>query len=291
MRRLVLFALFLACAGLVGCGGGSTTAAAPTDLVEVQGKLLTRDGTATALDGVTVSCPESGDGDVTDAAGDFRMQVPVDRPFHVDFHDPVWPDGGMPHDGMHEPHDPVADATEADGGDIALGPVRAGDTCRIEVHLQDGEVVECDVSWGDAVGAEQGEERLDHDPYCDQLDSRGEIEVTFENGCLSVEVEVEGLSGPASYDVYLVNAAGEEAYLATLSVDGDGVGHLEGTWCEGDALPFDAATPADLAGYGVVVYDEAGEAVFRGHLPYHHAADVGDAHGGMGGMGGMDGMM
>jgi len=274
MRRLVPIALCLSMLGAVACGGGATSGAPATELATVQGKIVTRDGSTSGLEGVGVSCPESGLGDVTDAAGTFRVDVPVGLPFHVDFHDPAWPDGVAPHDGMHDPHDPQDDDAEADGDGIAVRPVARDEPCVIEVHLQDGEVVECRVSWGDGDGEEQGERRLDHDPLCDEQDAHAEVEITIENGCLAVEVEVQGFSGAANLDVHLVNAEGEEAYLATLVIDTDGVGHLEWSWCEGDALPFDAATPTDLAGSGVRVYDEEGTVVFDGHLPYHHG--VGD---------------
>jgi len=293
----VAFALF----GAAACGGGST-GGDPADFVTVQGKLETRDGTADALDGVLVTCVETGATDMTDGVGAFQMHVPRGQAFHLDFDDPRWQGSGPHHDGAGEHHDPYRDGAEIDGGGVTLRPDGPQDWCDVEVHLESGEIVECHVRWGDGQNeTRDGERPLDRDPLCDEVGAFGEIEISVTDGCLAIEVEVDGFSGAASLDVYLVDMAGEEAFLGALEVDSDGVGHMELSWCEGDALPFDAASPEDLAGAAVVVYDEVGEIVFRGHLPHQHEdaeghhhhgwedEDAGHEHGGPGDMGGPGG--
>ena len=273
MRLHTSIALIAALVAVAGCGGGSTTGPVPTDtsdLALVQGKLATRDGSTQTLDGVVVTCLQTGESVTTGHDGAFRMHVPLDQDIHLAFDDPRWASGGPHHQGTNDHRDPIQDGTDIDGDGVRLSPF-PHDWCEVEVHLEDGAILECHVRWGtDERAPREGEHHLARDPFCGELDAVGEVEFRTEDGCLYVEVEIGGFSSAASLDIHLVDPTGEEAYLATMDVDATGVGHLEWSWCEGDPLPFDATTPVDLVGYGVVVYDEVGDVVFRGHLPHHH---------------------
>ena len=282
MRHALFILAVAALLGVAACGGGSSGGPGFVDtgtLVSVQGTLETRDGDATALGGVVVTCVETGEREVTDDQGGFRLRVPQHEPFHLDFHDPQWQDTGHRHDGEGEHRDPFPDGAEVDGGGVTLRPNGPQDWCDIELHLDGGEITECHVWWG--AGDDRirdGERQLDRDPLCEEVGAFGEIEITYDEGCLGIELEVDGFSGSASLDIYLADLDGTEVYVDTLLIDEEGVGHLELSWCEGDTLPFDADSPADLAGTYVVVYDEVGDVVFRGHLPHHHEDENGHHH-------------
>ena len=267
---------------LAACGGASTgtlAGAGTGDLVTVQGKLESRDGATTALAGVVVTCVESGERDVTDAQGAFQLHAPMHQRFHLDFEDPAWSTDAHSHGDHGEFHDPHPDEVEADGPGVTMHPAGTEESCDVEVHLDEGDVTECYVRWthGDE-RIREGERHLDRDPLCDEVDAMGEIEISLQDGCLAVEIEVDGFSGAASLDIYIEDPSGAQAYVATMEIDSAGAGHLDWSWCAGEPLPFDATAPEDLAGYGVVVYDEAGAVVFRSHLPHEHANHMGDSH-------------
>jgi hypothetical protein len=278
MRVIALSVLLVGLVSVFGCGGGSSGGEAGADLVTIQGTVLCRDGDTHMLSGIEVFCPESGDHGVTDGAGGVEVHVHPDVPFHLDFDDPMTPADGPCHGTAREGHDPMHDGAEIDGNEIAFGPVGRDETCEVEVCLEHGEVVEFHMLRSGPRGEFQdGEQRLGHDEFCDGMDAVAEIEIEVEGDCLRVEIDVDGIAGPQDLSVYLVDREGTEAFLATLPVDADGEGHLELTWCEGDALPFGAESPEDLAGYGITVYDEAEELLFVGHLPHHHPL-AGEGH-------------
>src|SRR5262245_9058722 len=95
-----------------GCGGGSGGGG---DAVgsQVLGHVVSRDGSSAELDGVVVSCEETGEVAVTDADGRFEMDVPSGTDFELSFEDPV--QDAEPGEDCDESDDPETDASDIDG--------------------------------------------------------------------------------------------------------------------------------------------------------------------------------
>ncbi len=256
---LGLVAFFPACGG-----GGSTPVSGST--AEVVGAVKTKNGSTDALGGLRVTLTTNGETTTTDPQGGFALRVPAGQTFAVRFEDPA--EAGTPGNDVDESDDPTPDASDIDGDVVSVGPLSDGETCHVDVEMENGNVAE---SWMDRQhdGADDhdGESRLLPPDGTDAPGRVGEAEVACGQDCCGLEIEVRGLEGPATYDVQLWNPDGDTADLASLDVAADGQGRLALRYCTGDELPFGATTLQDLAGYEVVLVDSEGTIQLRGMLP------------------------
>jgi hypothetical protein len=280
----------LALVWVAACGGGGAPPATGA-AAQVQGKVTSRNGLALALDGVVVSCPETGGTVVTGADGSFRVDVPADAPFRVDFDDPRAL-GVLDRFGCEPSSDPDADADDLRRDGVDIGALGSGETCDLEVALVDGAVVAFRLARdGDAAGAgggangrpglwegetppaegprEPGEapDRCGEGWLFPTLPERpllGQVEVTRDGDCWVVEVEVDcGFETTGTFTVEVVLADGTTTALGTVTVTTDG-GHTSFRLCPGDGERID---PEALAGAVVQVLDADGNVVLSGVIP------------------------
>jgi hypothetical protein len=254
------FLTALACLGLLAaCGGGTGAPSA-----QVTGKVATVNGLSSAVGGVQVDVVGGGSA-VTAPDGTFTVAVPADQPFRLRFSAPS-DVAGAPHADVSESGDDTPDETDLDGSDVAMDGLGSDEPCRVDVEMEDGEVIEVWVDHGE--GHLAAESRLLPPDGSGDATARGEAEVRCGDGCCRLEVEAQGLAGPAVYDVVLQQPDGDqEATLGTLETNADGAGHFVAEACEGDPLPFDAASLADLAGAPIVLVGADGTILLQGTLP------------------------
>jgi hypothetical protein len=104
----------------------------------------------------------------------------------------------------------------------------------------------------------------------------GEVEVGGTEGCSFMEIEVDGLSPEATYDVFVLGEGGA-ALVTTFMTNAEGSGHGAIESCSGDRpLPFGVASVADLAGLEIIVKDAAGGIVLLGTVPEMGSEEHGD---------------
>ncbi len=175
---------------------------------------------------------------------------------------------GAPEEDVEEGKDPTPDAADIDGDEVEIDPLEDGETCEIEVEIEDGKIVECWVERNRKHGDREGEARL-LPPDCEtECTARGEIELQVEGDCVEVEVEVAGLQGPDVLEILLVADEGSEVTLGTIDVGEDGRGHFVMEACaKGGELPFDVDDVDTKAGAQVLLVDAAGTVVLEGTLP------------------------
>lgn len=268
MRSLRLVSSCVLLLALAHCGSGGGTTGGTESLALVQGKVTARDASPADLSGVEVHCLEAASADVTDDSGFFEVAVPSGHPFHLHFRDPSAPDVGTCREGRGEHADAHPEELDIDGSVVLLGGVGPGESCEVEVRIERGGVAACYVRRDGPDGAsEDGEEAYEEEGYCEGVGRAADVEVRVVEGCLHLELDMEGLASPAVLLAYLVDAAGAEYALGTLTVNADGTAHGEADWCEGDPLPLGATTWHDLMHLALVVRDDFGQVVFEGALP------------------------
>lgn len=256
----------LALLALPGCGGGgSAGGAAPA---QVQGKVLSRDGAATNLGGVEVTCEGTGTTVTTGPDGSFVLEVPDGTVVRVRFADPLARGLADLLSDCEEGDDDTPDESDASDDSVEVEALGTGEVVTIEVELADGRVIECGVSRSESGGVVVHCEGnlFPTDPDAPAF-SLAEIEINQADGCTTVEVEAEHLTPNQTLSLVLVAPDGARETLGTGTVDADGVLHASLTRCEGDPLPFGAASIEDLAGYGALVEDQDGNVLLAGQVP------------------------
>ncbi len=230
MRLLVplLFgALFLP-----ACGGGGADGGAGGP--QVLGKVTRRTGSEAGLGGVTVTCGNTGEVDVTSMDGSFSFDVPSGETITVTVRDGTIAVTGEDWD-CEEGDDDSTDGVDASEDQFELEPLDEDEVVTVEIELENGEIIEC---WVDDDGEHGGGE--DGEGECPLLpdptlapDARGELEVVRDGDCVALEVEVAGLDGAQSLDVVLLTPRGEHQ-VGTMEVGEEGTGHFEGRVCLDD---------------------------------------------------------
>lgn len=260
MRTTFAIAAVAAFSGLTSCGEGGGGAGTPA----ITGRILVRDGVSTNLSGVILTCPESGSTDVSTATGRFALDVPRGTPFHLDVDDPTASGKG---DGLAsdctESDDVTPDAGDIAGKDVEIEGIEDGESCEVEIEIEDGEIV------GVHVTKDGGEKEYGEGVLLPPTkgDGYGEVEAGAEGGCLRLEVEARGLP-TGTFTVLLVGADRAEQPLGTLTLGENGKeGHLVFEACAEGGLPLGAATPADLLGATIEVRNADGSVVLSGAFP------------------------
>lgn len=271
LRRSFSPAAALLALALGACGGGGSTGGGTP--AQVQGKVLSRDGSAQGLAGVEVLCEGGGASVTTEADGSFVLEVPDGTVVRLRFADPLagldlpaFPDCG-------EDEDATPDAGDLAEGVVEVEALAPGEVVTIEVELADGRVVECGVTRTEGGGVSvrcEGHlfptDPFPTDPGAPVL-SLAEIEVTQDGPCATLEVEAEHLEPGTTLHLVLVAPDGARETVASATVDELGALHAVLTRCEGDALPFGAEALTDLAGYGALVEDQDGNVLLAGQVP------------------------
>jgi hypothetical protein len=265
----VVASLFVA-----GCGGGGGGTGGPA----LRGTLVLRNGSSADLSGVVVDCPDSGASDVTDAAGRFSLDVPTNGvAFRLAVTDPESTGTGTKGEegDCSESDDSTGDDADVKGAEVEIEGLEDGESCEIEIEIEDGEVVGIHVSKGEKDGkhdddSHSGEAVLHAE---DGSEAYGEIEVRSGEGCSEIEVEFASLPPETAFLVFLIDDQGQEAILADFATNGDGEGHVERHVCGDFGLPFGASDLSELAGFGVRVEDLEGNVILAGKVPEVGAED------------------
>ena len=270
----VLFAssVLVACGGSGPGGGGGGSPAGG-----VAGQIVKRNGSTTNLSGVHVACTENGSTDVSDGSGNFSIHIPHGTVIHLDVADPA-ASGGDKGNG---------DGTK-DLGDnqVEVGEVGDGESCDIEIEIEDGQVTVVHMSKHDGKGGHEDSGDGVLLPTTDGSKAFAEVKASGDGDCLRLAIEARGLAPSLSFDVTLVDASGATFALGTLATSEHGEAHLVFEACGAD-LPFGIPTAQDLVGATIHVKDAAGADVLTGDFPLP-GADGTDGGGDGGGKGGGD---
>jgi hypothetical protein len=226
---------------LPACGGGGADGGSGGP--QVLGKVTRRTGSEAGLGGVTVTCGNTGEVDVTALDGSFSFDVPSGETITVTVRDGTLAVTGGGWD-CEEGDDDATDGVDASEDEFELEPLDEGEVVTVEIELENGEIIEC---WVDGDGGGRGGE--DGEGECPLLpdptlapNARGEIEVVRDGDCVDLEVEVSGVDGAQSLSVVLLTPRGEHQ-VGTMEVGEEGTGHFEGSVCLED-LPTEP--PTDL---------------------------------------------
>jgi hypothetical protein len=259
----VVLTLALAAGFAMGCGGGGTTTAGPAS--QVQGKVTVQSLDGPALGGVDVRCLNDGGVVVTRPDGSFVLTVPSGETLRLRVSDPD-ANGVVDLPECDEEGDESGDKGDFEGDVVEIEALEDGEVCEIEITLADGRVIEAEFGFGEDGFHAEGR-LLPAEPGGDDAPV-GEIEITLEGACGVLELEAEHLTPGTGLEILLVNPELVTETLARAEVTAEGYVHLRLERCEGDTLPFGAATLADLAGYGVVVQDLEGNVLLVGVVPF-----------------------
>lgn len=277
-RRSSWFGACLAVFLLPACGGGGAGGGGgATAPLALRGQIVTRNGSTHSLGGVQFSLRESGDTVTSKATGAFALDAPVGLVLHLEVKDPLAPSTSG-HDGkdVTESEDDDDDAEDISGSEVEIGAIKDGESCDIELEIEDGKIVDVRMTKSDGEGSSHhcGEGLL-LPPEGAELKAYGEIELELEDGCAQAELEVEGLP-LGVFTIQLVNPAGETETVGEITIEKKEA-HFRISACTGDVtLPFGVASLAELAGYTVNVVDADGAIVLTGTVPEAGAEDMKD---------------
>ena len=241
---------------LVACGGsgsGGSGGASPG----VAGQIVKRNGSTTNLSGVHVACTENGSADVSDGSGSFSIHIPHGTVIHLDVTDTA-ASGGDKGDG--------GASKDLSDNQVEVGEVGDGESCDIEIEIEDGQVTVVHMSKHDGKGGHEDSGEGALLPTTDGSTAFAEVKAGGDGDCLRLAIEARGLAPSASYDVTLVDSAGATLALGTLATSEHGEAALVFEACGAD-LPFGVASVQDLAGATIVVKDSGGADVLTGDFP------------------------
>ena len=277
MRSTFLVALAGLTLTLPACGGGGAGGGGLGAALPLQGLVASRDGDATDVGGVRITCRESGDVVTSSRSGLFALDVPKGVVLHLEVDDPSAPVDDATGEDCSESEDGGDDGSDIAGAEIELEALGEDETCGIEIEIVDGKVVDIRVTKEKGEGRDRKEsgEGVLRPPEGSALEAYGEIEVGARDGCSWAELEVRGLPLGA-YDAVLVSPEGAEDVVGSLVVE-EKEGHFAIESCGGDRpLPFGVGSVAELAGFRVELRDADGTVVLRGEVPTVGADDVKD---------------
>ena len=228
---------------LGGCGGGSGGTSGAPDAV-VLGKVVSVDGSTANLDGVEIATTDGSAKATTDETGTFRLAVRSGERIRLRFDDPN--SASESDDDVDETDDDTPDGSDIDGDEVEIEELEEGETCEIEVELENGEVIEAWVNRDREDGPHfEAEARLAPPEDAENQDARGEVEVECGAGCCRAEIEVAGLTGPDIVEIVLWHPGGDEYSLGIIEVNEEGSGHwsAEACWETGEGEGSSEGSP------------------------------------------------
>ena len=274
---------------LVGCGGGGTTpdplaAAGVPKPVSVSGVVLEKDGETTDLAGIRLAYVESGEIATTANDGTFEFRTP--QPGRITLRvqmsaGPVRAAKNGEDDGPDDDEDSAEDESEdadeaedelededddefedddedereesSDDG-IRVEDVQEGESVRIRIRIQDGQIIETRISRSDRDEREV-EIRMTRSTANDDPDMKGEVELESRDDREKFETEVEHAAPDRELELWVIDPDGVEEFQSTRFVDAFGEAEWELDTHDGDRLPFAVAAVDDLVEHTVEVRD------------------------------------
>ncbi|MHC4222746.1 MAG: peptidase associated/transthyretin-like domain-containing protein [Planctomycetota bacterium] len=285
--RLYLIS-FLALA--VACGGGADGLSGDTSLqtAALEGYVFEVDGQTVDREGVVVRIIETGAVTTTDAEGRFSFErVPADGvtlKFRTSLRALAHMEGGgQHHEGsesegaqhqegsesegeQHQEHEHGTEHDECEGDldcdddeDHEDNPhmhgLVAGDRVNVRCSIEDDEVREFFMSGLDRLRAMAPLLRDEDSPGADV---KGKVKIESRDDREKFEIEVEHLDAGDSVNLYMAPppAEGEDpefVFIANMTANTEGEAEFERDTSDGDRLPFDKESVADLSGYLIEV--------------------------------------
>ncbi|MDJ0521160.1 MAG: hypothetical protein QNJ90_03705 [Planctomycetota bacterium] len=275
MRILSVISLSVCLAVCGACGGGGAEAVSVG--AQVTGKITGVNG-SNAVAGIVVESLVDGTTVVTGSDGAFQLAVRAGDPIVLRFEDPAAPAGEGPPKDPSESGDDTPDGADIDGDEVELDPLGEDEHCRIEVEIEDGEVVECRIEHPESDDDDrpvfEAECRLKPTEGSSEPEAIAEAELTCSATCCELEVEVEDVLFATELTV-AVECEGLIEELGVIEIVA-GEGHFELDSCTLEVLPFGAESLADLRGCALLLLDANGNAALSGCVPGEDEEDKRD---------------
>ena len=239
----------------------------------VDGNLASLDGQSANLDGIAVTVVGESDEVVTDARGGFRFPVRPGERIRLRFTD-------RRAGGSQKSEEDTG--SDIDDDVVEIDPLKDGETCEVEVEIEDGVVVEACVRREDEDeekdGAWHGAMRLVPPPDAAASEAGGEVGIVCKaDGCRAV-IEVFELPGPDLYEAVLDHPEQGRYSLGLIEVDAEGEGRLVIEHGADDPLPYGVESLEKLVGTKLLVLDGVGNIVLKGLLPGEGPREKDDEH-------------
>jgi len=274
---------FLALA--VACGGSADGLSGDPSLqtAALEGYVFEVDGQTADREGVVVRIIETGAVTTTDAEGRFSFdRVPADGvtlDFRTSLSALAHMEGGEQQQNQeqaqNQEHECEGDLDCDDDEDHEDHPhmhgLVAGDRVNVRCSIEDDEVREFFMSGLDRLRAMAPLLRDEDSP---DADVTGKVKIESRDDREKFEIEVEHLDAGDSVNLYMAPppAEGEDpefVFIANMTANSEGEAEFERDTNDGDNLPFDKESVADLSGYLIEVrLDDTGEPLLlTGEVP------------------------